>query len=214
MSTILFSTTSPANDATGRVNGGQGLTPVFEPSIVELPGGGVRLIARPTVGRLVTTLSLDEGETWQMIRPTTLPSSQAPGTLTSLPAPNHLLLVWNQHIPEEILKGYRRNRLTAAISKDGGHSWENFKPLELSAGVPDIDRLQAAYPISPFRCEKWVGYLPDSYVQTAYPHVDVIDDKVFLRYYRRLPVEPVTGDIATMPVHYMMRVYPLRWFYE
>ena len=201
-------------DQTGRVNGRQGLTPVFEPTIAELPGGGVRLIARSTVGRLVTTLSLDEGETWQMVRPTSLPSSQSPGALTRLPTPNHLLLVWNQHPPEEILKGYRRNRLSAAISKDGGHSWENFKTLELSAGIPDIDRLQPAYPVGPVRCEKWVGYLPDGYVQAAYPHVDVIGDNVFVRYYRRWPVEPYTGDTATMPVLFLMRIYPLRWFYE
>lgn len=200
-------------DFEGNVNGRYGLTPCFEPTIAETRSGGVLLIARSTVGRLVQSYSPDGGEHWMAVRPTELPASQAPALMVSLPTTGDLLIVWNQNSREEIRRGFRRNRLSAAISKDGGHSWEHFKTLELSEGLEDIPRITPEYPISPVRGRRDVGHLPDNFVQFSYPNVDVVEDKVFIRYYRRWWVLNGGGK-PTMPKRWVMRVYPVQWFYE
>jgi len=41
-----------------------------------------------------------------------------------------LLLIWNQTARGEILKGLHRARLSCAVSKDEGNTWENFRNLE------------------------------------------------------------------------------------
>jgi hypothetical protein len=133
--------------------------------------------------------------------------------MVHLPDTGDLLIVWNQNSREEIRRGFRRNRLSAAISKDGGHTWEHFKTLELSAGLDDVARVPPEYPVSPVRARRDVGHLPDDYIQFSYPNVDVVDDKVFIRYYRRWWVVNDKGQ-AKMPKHPIMRIYPVEWFYE
>ncbi len=200
-------------DEQGNVNGRSGITPCFEPTIAATGGGGVLLVARSTVGRLVQSYSPDGGEQWMAVRPTDLPASEAPPLMVHLPDTGDLLIVWNQNSREEIRRGFRRNRLSAAISKDGGHTWEHFKTLELSAGLDDVARVPPEYPVSPVRARRDVGHLPDDYIQFSYPNVDVVDDKVFIRYYRRWWVVNDKGQ-AKMPKHPIMRIYPVEWFYE
>jgi hypothetical protein len=200
-------------DFEGVPNGYCGQTACFEPTIAETRDGHVLLIARSTVGRLVQSLSTDGGEHWYAVRPTDLPSSESPALLVTLPQTGDLLMVWNQVSREEIRRGYRRGRLSSAISRDGGHSWEKFKTLELSEGLEDIDRVPPEYPIQMVRARDWVGPLPDGWAYFHYPNVDVVGDQVIIRYSRGTPLL----GVAEQNLHQqeaVMRVYPVEWFYE
>ena len=202
-------------DATGNVNGSWGQTCCSEPTITETRDGRVLLLGRSTVGRLVGSYSHDGGQTWYPVLPTELAASQSPACLVRSPRTGDLLCVWNQVSHEEIRRGYRRSRLSAAISKDNGATWEHFKTLELSAGMDDVARITPEYPLLHVRGRQQVGQLPDDFVQFAYPDAYVVGDKVYLTYYRRWP--HVNGD-GSVGSRYepggVLRVYPLEWFYQ
>ena len=200
-------------DFEGKVNGYCGNIGCFEPTIAETKDGNVLLIMRATVGRQVQSFSSDGGEQWYAVVPSELPSSESPALMVTLPRTGDLLIVWNQMSREEIRRGYRRGRLSAAISKDGGHSWENFKTLELSEGLEDTDRIPPEYPIQMVRARDWVGPLPDAWAYFHYANIDVVGDKVIIRYSRGTPLL----GVAEQNLHRqepVMRIYPLEWFYE
>ena len=199
-------------DAEGIPNGNGGMTSCFEPVITETKEGNVLFMARSVVGRLVQSFSTDGGEHFYAIKPSSLPSSESPAILATLPS-GDLLIVWNQISREEIRRGYRRGRLSAAISADGGHSWGNFKTLELSEGLEDSDRIPPEFPVSPVRARQWVGALPDRWAYFHYPNVNVIGDNVILRYSRGSPWLGVAEqNLKTQ--EYVLRIYPVEWFYE
>ncbi len=200
-------------DFEGIPNGNCGQTSCYEPAIVEAHGGGALLVARSTVGRVVQSYSPDGGEQWYAVRPMELASSESPAGVVRIPQTGDLLIVWNQVSREEIRRGYRRGRLSAAISKDGGHSWENFKTLELSEGLEDIDRIPPEYPIQMVRARDWVGPLPDDWAWFHYPDVDIVGDKAFVRYLRGYPLLGV-AEQNLKKQEAVMRIYPLEWFYQ
>jgi len=200
-------------DFEGNLTGMCGQTSCFEPTIAEAKDGNLLFIARSTVGRLVQSISPDGGEQWYAVVPSELPSSESPALMVALPRTGDLLIVWNQMSREEIRRGYRRGRLSAAISKDGGHSWENFRTLELSEGLEDIDRIPPEYPIQMVRARDWVGTLPDAWAYFHYANIDVAAGKVFIRYSRGTPLL----GVAEQNLHKqesVMRIYPLDYFYE
>ncbi len=221
-------------DERGVPNGQGGITPVWEPTSAETEDGRVLLFARSKTGRVVYSYSLDGGATWQSILPTELASSQAPPLLIRIPKTGDLLCVWNQVSAEEIRRGFARGRLSAAISRDSGLTWENFKTLELQKGMADVARITPEFPI-PRRIvgRPGVGQVPDGYAKFTYANVDIIGDQVFVRYHRQWPeviqektekVErsggwpvrwPVPDDReARMTGEAVLRIYPLEWFYE
>ena len=200
-------------DFEGVPNGACGNTSCFEPTIVETKDGNVLFVARATVGRLVQSMSIDGGEHWSAVLPTELPSSASPAVMLRLPETHDLLIVWNQVSREEIRRGYRRGRLSSAISKDGGHSWEHFKTLELSEGLEDIDRLGPEVPIRMVRARDWAGELPDGWAFFHYANLDVAGDKVLLRYSRGTPLLGI-AEQNLKKQESVLRVYPIEWFYE
>jgi hypothetical protein len=133
--------------------------------------------------------------------------------LTRIPKTGDLLCVWNQVSREEIRRGYRRGRLSAAISKDNGFSWTNFKTLELSEGLEDVARIAPEYPISMVRARQFVGDLPEGFSYFHYADVAFVGDKVFLMYLRGGPLfgiaEQKLGEQRDV-----LRIYPLEWFYK
>ena len=170
-------------------------------------------MARSTVGRLVQSFSTDGGESWLSVKPSMLPSSESPGIMVALPETGDLLIVWNQVSREEIRRGYRRGRLSSAISRDGGQSWDHFRTLELSYGLEDIDRIQAEYPIQMVRARDNVGVLPDGWTYFHYANLDVVGDKVVFRYGRATPLSGV-AELHFENQGSVLRVYPVDWFYE
>ena len=200
-------------DFEGIPNGHCGNTGCYEPTIAETKDGNVLLIAQSTVGRLVQSFSQDNGEHWSVVLPTDLPSSESPAMMVNLPESGDLLIIWNQISREEKRRGHRRGRLSSAISKDGGHSWENFKTLELSEGLEDIDRISPEYPIQMVQARQWVGVLPDAWAWFHYANLDIVGDKVFLRYGRGTPLQGIAEQNLKQQEH-VLRVYPVEWFYS
>ena len=188
-------------DERGVPNGEGGATGIYEPTAAETKDGRVLLFACSKVGRLVQSYSLNDGDVWHSILPTELSSSQAPPLLIQIPQTGDLLCVWNHVSGEEIRRGFARGRLSAALSKDSGMSWENFKTLELQEGMKDVTYINPEFPIPRIVVGRpGLGQLPDGFAQFTYPNVDIVGDKVFIRYGRSWPkmreVELETADRA------------------
>lgn len=217
-------------DERGDLNGAGGIIDLYEPTAAQTRDGRVLLMARSKTGRLVQSFSRDGGLTWYPAEPTELSSSQSPPLLIRLPDTGDLLCVWNQVSGEEIRRGFLRGRLTAAVSKDGGLTWDHFRTLELQAGMDDVSRLAPEFPIprnlvgrSPFH------HLPDEFAMFTYPNVDIAGGRALVRYSRMWPVPrqdagPRPLDAAPrmwpdweereaeMRSESVLRVYPLGWF--
>lgn len=221
----------------GEPDGTLGITDVYEPTAAETKDARVLMFARCKRGRIVQCYSLDGGETWLSMQPTELASSQSPPMLVRIPSTGDLLCVWNQVSGEEIRRGFHRSRLSAAISKDSGLTWESFKTIELMQGMEDVARVTPDWPIPAIvRGRLGLGQLPDAYACFDYPNVDIIGETVFLRYHRTWPRKreeaqsasqaessPVPRNVvwpryedrrAEMTGEIVLRIYPLRYFYD
>lgn len=200
-------------DENGIANGYRGHTSFGETTTAETPEGGVLMFGRSEVGRVVYSYSTDRGESWSVPLPTRLPSSGSPSRLRRIPSTGDLLCVWNQVSHEEIRRGYRRGRLSAAISKDGGLTWGNYKTLELSEGLDDVDRIDPEYPIAMVRARDVLGRFPDGFAYFHYANVNIIGDRVYLMYLRGSPLQGIAeqklGEQSDV-----LRIYPLSYFYS
>ena len=172
------------------------------------------------------------------MQPTELASSQSPPLLIRIPSTGDLLCVWNQASGEEIRRGYLRGRLSSAISRDNGMTWEHFKTIERHEGLDKADRITPEFPIPGIARGRFgLGQLIDGLAKFTYPNVDIIGETVFLRYSRSWPRtrDPREEDTAPdrhppmmwsrtagfyenrraeMTGEAVMRRYPLAWFYE
>jgi len=110
----------------GRVKPADGC---WEPACIELADGRVMMLMRTGIGGQYKSLSADGGETWTAPEPTALAGTAAPVSLSRLPTTGDILAIWNHN-----LGAAARNPLTAAISKDEGETWRNFKNIEDSPG--------------------------------------------------------------------------------
>lgn len=219
-------------DRNGEPNGADGIIDLYEPTSAETKDGRVLMMARSKTGRLVQSYSLNGGTTWYSALPTELSSSQSPALLIQIPKTGDLLCVWNQVSTEEVRRGFLRGRLSAAISKDNGLTWQNFKTLELQEGMEDVDRIAPEFPITRrLVARSGIGQLPDGFAMFTYPNADVVGEKVFVRYSRMWPILksgveskrdpslPVMWPAyeereAEMKGEGVLRVYPLDWFYK
>ena len=210
-------------DEHGVPNGQGGVTACDEPSVAETRDGRVLFLARSTVGRLVCSYSRDGGLTWSAVRPTELAASYSPPALTTVPGSGDLLCVWNQVSREEIRRGYRRGRLSAAVSRDSGATWQGFRTIEVSAGLEDVDRVPAESPVTPVIGLPDLGQLPDDFAVFRYPNVRVIGDQVFILYARewfelaagaRSGFEDERDGGVVLGHENVLRRYPLEHFYE
>lgn len=201
------------------------VTDCDEPTVAECPDGSILFFARSTVGRIVASTSTDGGQTWTLVRPTNLAASYSPPRLVRIPGTGNLLCIWNQVSAQEIRRGYRRGRLSCAVSPDGGKTWQHFQTLELSEGLQDVDRVEPEYPIPMVvRSRKDVGEVPDGWATFDYPSISFAADRVFVMYYRAWIEEQAGGAAATLgernPMantavktsEHVLRVYPMRWF--
>ena len=105
----------------------------MEPTVVERQDGSVLMVIRTQLGDQYRAESADRGETWAEVRPLGVVGSEAPAGLKRIPSTGDLLLVWNHGVdPTQSHLG--RSRLTAAISRDDGETWEHFHDLEHEPG--------------------------------------------------------------------------------
>lgn len=106
-----------------------------EPGIVELRDGTLLSLMRTTLGKIYQAHSKDRGETWSEANETVLPSPSVANCLKRIPGTGDLVFIWNNATPYALVDPtsnsyhYPRNPLTAAISKDEGNTWQNFKTI-------------------------------------------------------------------------------------
>jgi len=185
-----------------------------EPTAVELTDGRILMHLRSQVGRLYRSFSSDGGNTWTRPEPLPLAASYTPAFLTRMPT-GELLTIWNQISRGEILKGYHRHRLSCAISKDEGQTWENFKNLEsldsrTEINPPPMDRIEII--------EQWedYGYYQPSdtdhyprapgVLRICYPNVLFVGDEAIVVY------DYGDGILGKGTHGIKLRVIPVEWF--
>ena len=124
-----------------------------EPTIVELKDGRLFCLLRNTNKRQYFSISDDSGDHWTKPAPTVLSSPESPALVKRIPTTGHLLVLWNNVASSG---NWPRIPLTAAVSKDEGRTWTNFR---------DIDNRKDR--------------------DAAYPSVTFVDDEALVAYYSR-----------------------------
>lgn len=200
-------------DATGQPNGRNGITQCGEASVAETKDGRVLLFGRSTVGRIVQSYSRNGGEGWLALRPSGLAASNSPPRLRRIPKTGDLLCIWNQLSGEEIRTGFRRSRLTAAISQDDGATWGHFHTIEACEGLADQAQVKPEAEVRDVRAAQDVGRLPDGYAYYHYPNICFAGEKVFVMYFRGYPEMGVAEQLLHRQQS-VLRIYPLDWFYH
>lgn len=183
-----------------------GMWPVDEPNIAQLKDGRLIMLMRTTLGRLYQSFSKDGGARWSYPEATALPSSYSPCALERIPRTGDLLCVWNNVSHDEIKRGFRRGRLSVALSTDDAKTWINIKTID-TAGLPAIKGAAKLSEPGMVRGNKDLGKLPIPFGNVSYPDITVAGDEVFIKYHKSL-VNPKMG-LGT-PMH----IIPIKWFYE
>ena len=190
-----------------------GMWPCDEPGAVELRDGRLLMMFRTTLGRLYQSFSDDEGLTWSLPQPTVLASSYSPCRLRVIPTTGDLLCVWNQVSRAEIRRGFRRSRLSLAISTDDGNSWGHFKTLELGGPQDRSERIDLDAEIGMVRSEKEIGELPADMIYVSYPNARFFGDEVVLLYDFGPQLDAST-DPPSWPRYRKIVIRPIAWLYE
>ena len=96
----------------------------IQPTLLQMPDGSLKALCRTKNGRIATTTSHDDGETWSEITLTDLPNNNSGIDAVTLQDGRHVL-VYN---PVTVKPGEEmgpRNPLDVAVSNDGEH-WYNI----------------------------------------------------------------------------------------
>ncbi len=97
----------------------------WEPACIELKDGRVLMLTRTGMGGQYQSFSEDGGETWSEPVLSALKGTAAPVSLSRIPTTGDILAIWN-HNPG----ASKRNPFTAAVSKDEGKTWVQFRNIE------------------------------------------------------------------------------------
>ena len=188
------------------------------PCVVETPDGRILMFARTYLGRIVQSYSEDGGEHWGVPRLNSLVSNSSEVFLTRLPTTGDLLCVFNQASAEEVRQGYYRSRLTSAVSKDSGKTWEHFRTIAMSPGQKQLSRIIDAAPPAYVRSPgipTRENMLPEGFEMNLGPRVRFAGNKAFLVFQKRLYRYP-EGRAKWERVYskHILRVTPIEWFYS
>ena len=115
--------------------GGERPNGATEPCAFERRDGTIMFLIRTKLGTIYAADSADGGESLSESYDTGLESPSSPSDVARIPGTGDILLVWNKASPDSPGSGRPRTPLTAAISKDEGKTWGNFKDIE-----PDTSR--------------------------------------------------------------------------
>ena len=123
-----------------------------EPMVIELKNGVLWCLSRTDLGRQYESYSMNRGETWTAPQPSRFTSPLSPMVIKRVAKTDSLIAVWNP-VPVTISENYKANKwwqvypkrspLVAAISRDDGQIWEDFKYLD--GNEPDLPG-QFSYP--------------------------------------------------------------------
>ena len=200
-----------------------GMWPCDEPNVVELRDGSIDMYCRTTLGRFYKAHSSDlppvagkedrkaflAGQRFDLPVPTNLAASYSPCAIKRISKTGDLLIVWNQVSPEEIRAGYRRGRLSSAISQDDGKTWKYFRTID-TVVLPPAGRIRPSESPQMVRSLDYVGILPKCYGTVDYPSVSIVEDVVFVSWDRRY-IDP---RVSCRHQGRRLRRVPLSFFYQ
>ena len=153
-----------------------------EPSVVEVAPDHLLMLLRTPLGRLYQSWSEDDGASWSRPEPSPIASALAPPAVERIPGTHELLLVWNQSSAEEIRQGLQRHRLSAALSRDGGASWES-RPNVFSTFQKAEDRIRIEPPsIRFYRARERASRLTPNDLEGTYPSIAFWKDTVLVSF--------------------------------
>ncbi|MFH0963890.1 MAG: sialidase family protein [Planctomycetota bacterium] len=192
-----------------------GMWPCDEPNVAELSDGRLIMFLRTTLGRLYQTFSSDGARRWDYPTATDLPSSYSPCSLERIPENDHtvaagraghLVCVWNNVSNDEIKRGFRRGRLSVAVSTDDGHTWTHAKTVD-AAGLPPISGIAPLSEPAMVRAEKDLGELPMPFGAVDYPDIAFAGDKVLIKYGKNFkkPEVGLGGQLVIAPIDWLYR---------
>ena len=210
-----------------------------EPTVVELKDGRLLMLGRTNIGRFFQSYSEDRGQTWNEPSPAELACPPSPATLKRIPDTGDLLVIWNQLSRWEIMNGLFRHRLTCAVSKDEGQTWELHRNLESlddttriePTGLETVPLGKPRQPLDRLRYHRAPGVL-----RYSYPSCTFVDGKAIITYGAAVLGDPgiisttsglELSEVAkkfgfaanpTNPAKFLgnnkIRVLPTSWFYE
>ena len=195
-----------------------------EPVVTDVSPGHLLMFHRTGLGRFYQSWSADDGANWTQPEPTSLATAQAPAALRHIPGTDDLLLIWNQSSADEIWRGRQRHRLSSAISRDGGATWQhgrNVFSVEDGDGV--TTRIEAP-PIEYYRAMEHSPRQPPGDLVGTYPCLAFWRDRaiVTFRCFDRsrylldapLPQRPQSLSAAQAGRAVCVSVgLPISWFY-
>jgi len=188
-----------------------------EASGVELNDGRILLMERTLTGRLYQAFSEDRGHSWWPgAQPTALVSSYSPCRLARLPGTGDLVIIWNQVSRTEIRKGFRRARLSSAVSKDDGNSWQHFKNIESIRNLRHVLYLTPDPDFTPVWGDDEVGQLPEDFSSFSYPNLSFVGNEAFLSYGTatyEIGLDQEGNRTVKVTTGSRMRILPVEWFY-
>jgi hypothetical protein len=156
-------------------------SPLGEPVVVEVEKDHVLMMMRSVLGRIFQSESFNGGKTWSIPKATGLSASGSPCMVRKIPATGDLLIAWNQVSAEEIRRGLKRCRMSCAISKDKGRSWDHFKTLDVCGGLSAVGKIEPS-PVRNYRALDDVGKIPDDFGNVGYPDIAFMDHLVLFGY--------------------------------
>ena len=187
-----------------------------EPALDQLPDGRLLMHCRSELGRMYRSFSKDGGLSWSRPAPLQMAASYTPHLLRRIPSTGHLLLIWNQSSRQEIVTGLHRHRLSCAVSKDEGETWENFKNLESLDDVTIVTPPPADLTMA-FQPHESYGYYQPSadlkryrrspgVLRICYPDVAFVGDEAIIVY------DHGFGILGDEKSGTKLRAIPVGWF--
>lgn len=133
-----------------------------EPVTVELPDGRIWMIIRTQSGRFFESYSIDHGESWSEVQPTSFISSNSPAGLLKL-RDGRIVMCWNNCKCEPIDEGVSRARqsLVAAI-RDTDGVWRGYR---------EVARIKPNQSPDDYVCYPWLEELGDGNILLGYLNV-------------------------------------------
>ena len=203
------------------VNEGYGnMAPCDEPTVAQMSNGNLILFMRTTLGRIAQSISEDDGETWSLVELNSLCNSYSPARIRSVPQTADLHCVWNNVTIDENRRGFRRSRLTSAVSRDNAATWECFRNLECCSALENVPRVEdPEEPKYSKSAERFEGF-PPGYVVYRYPDMFHVKDRVIFMYSYEQKVVSEAGhtgesdEVSGKPDRYVKLVSaPKDWLY-
>ncbi len=186
------------------------------PCVAETSDGRLLMFMRSHYGRIAYSYSKN-GLNWSPVKFNDLVTTNAEIYLAKIPSTGDLVCIWNQASRDEVRNGFYRGRLTSAISKDSGKTWQNFRTIATSPGMKKIDRIKPLPPLfnaSLYAVPKKDKISPEGFYMNTFPRVKFIGDKAYLVYnHREYKYPPNSNQFKRLYNRRKLRVFDIKWFY-